>query len=276
MSLRSRSRPPPPDRAERMTPTSATAANSASPPTLGTLGRARRGIAMRNLYVRIFLSFWTAMVLVLTLTVAVTLWLSGQRMQRLQARQDELAREASMVLTSQGVPGLRNWLQREIPLQPAHDRLYVLDQHGVDILGRLVPEFLLAQVGHRPQPQQYRSRRAPLAIWRSEICVCSRSWSPRPTKPMHSRWCIASICSVYSALPRLPSWRCWRRCWPLPAYASCWRAICPIRCVTCAPPRAPLRRATCACGSRASSVAGTTSWPCWPTTSMRWPSGCVI
>ncbi|HWG77650.1 MAG TPA: ATP-binding protein [Steroidobacteraceae bacterium] len=137
-----------------MTPTSATAANPASPPTLGTLGRARRGIAMRNLYVRIFLSFWTAMVLVLTLTVAVTLWLSGQRMQRLQARQDELAREASMVLTSQGVPGLRNWLQREIPLQPAHDRLYVLDQHGVDILGRLVPEFLLAQVGHRPQPQR--------------------------------------------------------------------------------------------------------------------------
>lgn len=117
---------------------------------------------MRNLYVRIFLSFWTAMVLVLTLTVAVTLWLTGQRMQRLQARQDELAREASLVLASQGVPGLRGWLQREIPQQPAQDRLYVIDQHGVDILGRPVPDFLQAQVGHRPSspaPQPPRAFR---------------------------------------------------------------------------------------------------------------------
>ena len=112
----------------------------------------RRGIAMRNLYVRIFLSFWIAMVLVLTLTVAVTLWLTGQRMQRLQGRQDELARQASLVLASHGVSGLRGWLQHEIPLQPSHDRLYVIDQRGVDILGRPVPDFLQAQVGHRPQP----------------------------------------------------------------------------------------------------------------------------
>jgi len=121
-----------------------------------------RGIAMRNLYVRIFLSFWTAMVLVLTLTVAVTLWLTGQRMQRLQGRQDELARQASSVLASKGVPGLRDWLQREIPLQPEKDRLYVIDQHGVDILGRPVPDFLQVQVGHRPQlgtPQPPRAFR---------------------------------------------------------------------------------------------------------------------
>ncbi|HTT04380.1 MAG TPA: ATP-binding protein [Steroidobacteraceae bacterium] len=122
----------------------------------------RRGIAMRNLYVRIFLSFWIAMVLVLTLTVAVTLWLTGERMQRLQGRQDELARQASLVLASHGVAGLRGWLQQEIPLQPSQDRLYVIDQHGVDILGRPVPDFLQAQVGHRPQagvPQPSRAFR---------------------------------------------------------------------------------------------------------------------
>jgi two-component system sensor histidine kinase CpxA len=132
----------------------------ASPAAISTPGTARRGIAMRNLYVRIFLSFWTAMILVLTLTVGVTLWLTGQRMQRLQGRQDDLARQASLVLASQGVPGLRNWLQREIPLQPMHDRLYVIDQRGADILGQLVPDFLQAQVGHRPKPGVVQSTRA--------------------------------------------------------------------------------------------------------------------
>ncbi len=107
---------------------------------------------MRNLYLRIFLTFWAAMVLVLTITVAVTLWLANQRIQHLQARQDELAREASMVLAAQGVPGLRGWLHHEIQLVQPHDRLYVIDQHGVDLLGRPVPDYLQIQVGHRPYP----------------------------------------------------------------------------------------------------------------------------
>src|SRR5665213_4140725 len=108
---------------------------------------------MRNLYLRIFLTFWTAMVLVLTLTVAVTLWLTDQRTQHLQARQDGLAREASTVLAAQGVPGLRTWLRHEIVLVPRHDRLYVIDQHGIDLLYRPVPDFLQSQVGHRPYPR---------------------------------------------------------------------------------------------------------------------------
>ena len=102
---------------------------------------------MRNLYLRIFLSFWTAMVLVLTFTVAVTLWLFDQRIQHLQARQDELAHQASTVLAAQGLPGLRQWLQREIHLVPSGDRLYVIDQRGVDILGQAVPDVLRVQAG---------------------------------------------------------------------------------------------------------------------------------
>jgi two-component system sensor histidine kinase CpxA len=108
---------------------------------------------MRNLYLRIFLTFWTAMVLVLVVTVAGTLWLYNQRVERLQVRQDELAREASMVLAAQGVPGLRDWLRHEVHLVPRHDRLYVIDQHGVDLLSRPVPDFLQAQMGHRPYPR---------------------------------------------------------------------------------------------------------------------------
>jgi len=107
---------------------------------------------MRNLYLRIFLTFWTAMVLVLTFTVIVTLWLANQRIQHLQARQDDLARQASMVLGAQGVPGLRDWLRNEIRLVQPNDRLYVIDQHGVDLLGRPVPDYLQIQVGRRPYP----------------------------------------------------------------------------------------------------------------------------
>jgi two-component system sensor histidine kinase CpxA len=109
---------------------------------------------MRNLFVRIFVSFWTAMALVLTLTVVITLWLTGQRMQHLQNRQDELARQASLVLANQGAPGLREWLRQEIPLQDPSDRLFILDQHGADLLGRELPNFLQSRNGNRPPPRQ--------------------------------------------------------------------------------------------------------------------------
>src|ERR1039458_963485 len=106
---------------------------------------------MRNLYVRIFVSFWTAMVLVLTFTVMATLWLGDQRAQREQTRQDQLAREASRVLADSGVPGLRDWLTHE-SARAAPDRLFVLDRHGSDLLGRHVPDFLRARFGHSTVP----------------------------------------------------------------------------------------------------------------------------
>jgi two-component system sensor histidine kinase CpxA len=105
---------------------------------------------MRNLYLRIFLSFWVAMALVLSFTVSGTLWLADQHMQRTQTRQDLLAGEASAVLASGGLPGLHDWLDRESALV-APDRLYVLDQRGNDLLERPVPPFLQEQAGHRPR-----------------------------------------------------------------------------------------------------------------------------
>ncbi len=104
---------------------------------------------MRNLYLRIFLSFWVAMALVLVLTASATLWLADQRMQRAQTRQDDLARAASSVLASSGPAGLRDWLGRELR-SVAPDRLYVLDQHGNDLLQRPVPPVLQEQAGRRP------------------------------------------------------------------------------------------------------------------------------
>jgi len=117
---------------------------------------------MRNLYLRIFLSFWAAMALVLTLTAVATLWLADQRMQRAQARQDQLARAAAAVLASSGAVGLRDWLEHE-RLAVAPDRLYVLDQRGNDLLQRPVPPILQEQAGHhrgrRGVPESLRGLR---------------------------------------------------------------------------------------------------------------------
>jgi signal transduction histidine kinase len=112
---------------------------------------------MRNLYLRFFFTFWTAMVVVLAITVMATLWIATERRDRETERQDELARAASAVLASDGVPGLRDWLLQQLPIQRP-DRLYVIDDNGRDLLGRPVPEFLQARVGRRPFPTQRGTR----------------------------------------------------------------------------------------------------------------------
>lgn len=113
---------------------------------------------MRNLYLRFFVSFWSAMLLVLAVTVAITIWMAIQRREGELDRQDLLAREASSVLASDGVPGLRDWLLVQLPqLRP--DRIYVLDAHGQDLLGRPVPAYLQARVGRGPFPDQPREDR---------------------------------------------------------------------------------------------------------------------
>jgi two-component system, OmpR family, sensor kinase len=106
---------------------------------------------MRNLYLRIFIAFWIAMVLALIFTGMATLWLADQRAVHEQSRQDQLAREASSVLAEHGVPGLRDWLAEE-SARVLPDRLFVLDRHGNDLLGRHVPEFLRARFGRGSVP----------------------------------------------------------------------------------------------------------------------------
>jgi two-component system sensor histidine kinase CpxA len=113
---------------------------------------------MRNLFLRFFLSFWVATVLVLIVTVLTTLWLANERFSRDLERQNEYARQASQVLASDGVPGLRAWIRtQQQAVYP--ERLYLLDHHGRDILGRAVPEYLQARVGHRPFPRHGTTER---------------------------------------------------------------------------------------------------------------------
>lgn len=107
---------------------------------------------MRSLFLRFFLSFWTAMILVLTCTVSATIWLEMDRLHHEQARQQALASQASTVLAAQGMAGLRHWLVRE-KSRVAPDRLYVLDGHGNDLLGQIVPGFLQAANSGRSWPE---------------------------------------------------------------------------------------------------------------------------
>ena len=109
---------------------------------------------MRKLFLRFFVSVWTAMALVLIFTVLGTGWLANERRESELTRQDQLAREASQLLGDSGVNGLRDWLSRQqAQLQP-NERIFVIDESGHDLLGRAVPEFLQARVGRRPFPQQ--------------------------------------------------------------------------------------------------------------------------
>jgi len=108
---------------------------------------------VRNLYLRFFLSFWSAMVLVLIASVGGTLWFAGERWDHERERQEEFARQASAVLDQQGEPGLREWLVHKV--EEVHpDRLFLLDGRGHDLLGRAVPDFVQAAAGHRPYPMR--------------------------------------------------------------------------------------------------------------------------
>ena len=106
---------------------------------------------MRKLYLRFFLSFWGAMLLVLACTVAATLWLASERVDRERERQQEMASEAQTVLAAQGLPGLHRWLVQQVSVV-APDRLYLLDSQGHDLLDRPVPVVLQAALGRRPYP----------------------------------------------------------------------------------------------------------------------------
>jgi two-component system, OmpR family, sensor kinase len=109
---------------------------------------------MRNLFLRFFFSVWTAMALVLLFTVLGAGWLANERRESDLARQDDMARAASQVLSDDGVPGLTDWLRRQQQQSQRLERIYVIDDAGNDLLGRKVPEFLQARVGRRPFPQQ--------------------------------------------------------------------------------------------------------------------------
>lgn len=93
---------------------------------------------MRTLFLRIFLSFWAAMLLVLLSTAGVA-WYRLVQGEGISTRQ--LGEEAEAALYVGGLPGMRNWLVETLPKYPGRP-IYVVGPTGEDILGRELPRPL--------------------------------------------------------------------------------------------------------------------------------------
>lgn len=93
---------------------------------------------MRSLFLRIFLSFWIAMLLVLASTASVG-WYRFKQAQNFDIKQ--LAQEATTRLYAGGVGELRTWITDAERKYPGR-RIFLIDQTGDDIRGRELPQPL--------------------------------------------------------------------------------------------------------------------------------------
>ena len=95
---------------------------------------------MRTLFLRIFLSFWAAMVMVALLAAGLT-WYRVNEIQRIDF--PGLIREAKARVTSNGEEGLRNWLGEVEERHPRlRDRIFILDPKGAELRDRELPQML--------------------------------------------------------------------------------------------------------------------------------------
>lgn len=92
---------------------------------------------MRSLFLRIFLSFWVATLLVLATTAGVA-WYRFQREQAASPDIRQLASEASNRLLVGGMTQLYQWIEHAEERYPGRD-IYVVRPDGQDILQRPLP-----------------------------------------------------------------------------------------------------------------------------------------
>jgi two-component system, OmpR family, sensor kinase len=97
---------------------------------------------VRSLFLRIFLSFWAAMLLVLLSTAAVA-WYRFSQVQTPDL--NDLAAQASVRLEKNGISGLRDWIE-EAQRKYVGRTIFIVDYTGVDILGRTLPDRLQSYV----------------------------------------------------------------------------------------------------------------------------------
>ena len=92
---------------------------------------------MRSLFLRIFLSFWAAMLLVLSATAAVA-WYRFNQVQSISIDIKALANEASARLLVGGMPALQDWID-EAEHRYRDRRIFIVDQSGDDLRKRKLP-----------------------------------------------------------------------------------------------------------------------------------------
>lgn len=126
---------------------------------------------MKTLFLRIFLSFWLAMGLIIATSIIVSATVAYQRLQALEAVEpSDLADQAASRLASEGKPGLLAWIGKAEKTH-AGLRIFIIDPHGADILGRPVPDRVQRRIhdiemsgalgGRQGKPVQDMTRRVP-------------------------------------------------------------------------------------------------------------------
>jgi two-component system OmpR family sensor kinase len=99
---------------------------------------------VRSLFLRIFLSFWAAMLLVLS-TMALVAWYRFNQVQSVSIDIKALADEASQRLLVGGLPALHDWIE-EVEERYRDRRIFIVDQSGEDIAKRDLPPTYRAYV----------------------------------------------------------------------------------------------------------------------------------
>jgi two-component system, OmpR family, sensor kinase len=118
---------------------------------------------VRSLLVRIFASFWVAMVLIVAGAIGVTLYVLAERAEGPQRDPAALAEQAAAALQSGGEAGLKRWLTG-LERRDLDARLIVIGPKGEDLLGRPVPNFLARHLAaHGLEPAHERPPLSPLS-----------------------------------------------------------------------------------------------------------------
>ena len=118
---------------------------------------------MRSLLIRIFVSFWSIIVITIITAAALGYWYAERtRATMAMFEVSDAAVEASSALSEDGREGLVQWL-RSLP-GAAESLVYVVDDQGKDILGRRLPSVIrvsmarLGKPGRWPPPPRHDSR----------------------------------------------------------------------------------------------------------------------
>ena len=114
---------------------------------------------MRTLFLRIFISFWMAMALILISAICVTATVAWYRFSKLSSIEPgQLIDEAAKTLHDRDVSGLKTWLSEITSEHPDLD-IYVVDAAGGDILQRSLPRRITQWLvlGGRPAIKDIRN-----------------------------------------------------------------------------------------------------------------------
>lgn len=115
---------------------------------------------MSRLYVRVLLSFWAVMTIVVLGAVALTWVVLIERADEAGRAPAFLAREATQALDEGGEAGLTSWLSQVAAHQPAY-HVYIIDALGNELLRRPLPPRVAWIAGRPPEPTRAEPRAEP-------------------------------------------------------------------------------------------------------------------